>query len=322
MDKLRDILANDKVQGALKEFGRAMLSAIAVLVVALIAVANGALTTTPSGSIGVQGLQPIKFDSPVRMNQTLTVVGATTQTGAFTSAGLLNADGGIAVDTSNFTVSGTTGAVVTTSSLTGASAEIGGGYSSTGCSISSAGVLQCSGASTLDSATVTTLASTTGSVTNLTSTNITGTLQTAAQTNITSVGTLPVATITDLTTTNITGTLATAAQTSVTSLGTLTSLTVNGLTKLSASATITVTDGAAFAVTNGMNEIAAGRSNADSYDSNNAGVWACVYNSSAQTIHLADSGNQVLASQWDAAVTPFADGRTYALCRRIVATTS
>ncbi len=57
-------------------------------------------------------------------------------------------DSGITVDDTNFIVDGGTGAVTTASSITALSAAIGGGYSSTGVDISSAGVIQATGAIT------------------------------------------------------------------------------------------------------------------------------------------------------------------------------
>ena len=66
-------------------------------------------------------------------------------TAALTATGASALDGGITVDTTNFIVHGTTGAVTTASSVTAASAAIGGGYASTGCDIAATGALSCSG---------------------------------------------------------------------------------------------------------------------------------------------------------------------------------
>lgn len=84
---------------------------------------------------------------------TLTVTGTADITGITTVTGLANLNGGIAVDTTNFTVSGTTGdVVVTTGTLTVggnsilASTDIGGGYTAgsggSGLTLSAAGKLQ------------------------------------------------------------------------------------------------------------------------------------------------------------------------------------
>lgn len=157
-------------------------------------------TPEPAGARALisSRLDTLLVDHNATVGGDLAVTGVTTLTGAQTQTGLLNADGGIAVDTVNFTVSGTTGAVTTASSLT-----VGGGFGSTGCTLSAAGILQCDGAaslgstllvtgtSTLTSATVnggvtasggitTTTARATGAVSIEGATNITGTLTTAA----------------------------------------------------------------------------------------------------------------------------------------------
>lgn len=63
-----------------------------------------------------------------------------TTTGAFSVTGLLEADGGITVDDTAFTVADATGATT-----------MGGGYNSSGCTVSAAGALFCDGAVKLDS---------------------------------------------------------------------------------------------------------------------------------------------------------------------------
>ncbi len=80
MDKLKEWFANPKVQAAIKEFGRAALSAFVVLVVALVAVINGALAPAPQGGIGALGLQPVRHDSPETFNQAVTFKGAVAAT--------------------------------------------------------------------------------------------------------------------------------------------------------------------------------------------------------------------------------------------------
>ncbi|MFH0938252.1 MAG: hypothetical protein V1899_03090 [Planctomycetota bacterium] len=80
MDKLKEWFANPKVQAAMKEFGRAALSAFVVLVVAIVAVINGALAPAPQGGIGALGLQPVRHDSPETFNQAVTFKGAVVAT--------------------------------------------------------------------------------------------------------------------------------------------------------------------------------------------------------------------------------------------------
>lgn len=63
-----------------------------------------------------------------------------TTTGAFSVTGLLEADGGITVDDTAFTVTDATGATT-----------MAGGYNSSGCTVSAAGALSCDGAVKLDS---------------------------------------------------------------------------------------------------------------------------------------------------------------------------
>jgi len=92
-----------------------------------------AVNITATGTLDVTGVATLSSNATVggtlgvtgatTLSSTLGVTGATTLsstlavTGATTLTGLLNANGGIAVDTSNFTVNGTTGAVATASTL-------------------------------------------------------------------------------------------------------------------------------------------------------------------------------------------------------------
>ncbi len=79
-----------------------------------------------------------------------TVGGALAVTGAVTAASFtpqsLTTAGDIFANTGTFTTSTSAGA------LTATSATIGGGFGSTGCTLSSAGVLQCNGAATIGGA--------------------------------------------------------------------------------------------------------------------------------------------------------------------------
>ena len=74
---------------------------------------NTTVTITDYADMHVGGMT---IDDNASVGGTLTVAGVN-NTGTTTLSGILNADAGIAVDTSNFTVSGTTGAVHTASTL-------------------------------------------------------------------------------------------------------------------------------------------------------------------------------------------------------------
>lgn len=189
----------------------------------------------------------IEDNGTLNVDGNATVGGTLAVTGAQTQTGLLNADGGIAVDTTNFTVSGTTGAVTTASSL-----SVGGGFGSTGCTLSAAGILQCDGAtslgstllvtgtSTLASATVnggvtasggitTTTARATGAISIEGAASVTGTLTSGAHT--TNGGITASGGITS-TTGRLTGALSVEGATTITGttnlLGAVGPLTVNG----------------------------------------------------------------------------------------------
>jgi hypothetical protein len=79
--------------------------------------------------------QSIKFDRNIRAAQDVNIVGD------LDVDSTLNVDSTMQVD----------GALTTDAALTAASAVIGGGYGDTGCTLSTAGVLQCNGAATLGS---------------------------------------------------------------------------------------------------------------------------------------------------------------------------
>jgi len=106
---------------------------------------------------GIYSADTLDVDGAATLGSTLAVTGATTLTG------LLNANGGIAVDSTNFTVDGTTGAVVTASTLDVAGlASLDGGIDVDGAftvadtsgNISTTGTLNVDGASTLNSVTL------------------------------------------------------------------------------------------------------------------------------------------------------------------------
>ncbi len=247
-----------------------VLSAFVSLIVALGVALGYPVTVTPGaqGEIGAQGLSQIRFSNPVVFQRVATFNQATTQTGALTVAGLVNADGGIAVDTSAFTVADTSGNTAIAGTLT-----VGGGYGTTGCTVSAAGAVSCNGALIVgNTATFTdTLNMSNAVISNIGNAStdfdlsggltaaggFTGTVNTAAQTSITSLGT-QAATLnmgnnvisnignasTDFDTSGgltaaggFTGTINTAAQPNITSVGTLPTLTVGNLT---ATGTITV----------------------------------------------------------------------------------
>jgi len=87
-----------------------------------IAVDTSAFTVADAtGDVHTDGI--LDVDGAATLNTTLGVTGLSTLTGgvstaAITATGLADLNGGIAVDTSNFTVSGTTGAVHTASDIT------------------------------------------------------------------------------------------------------------------------------------------------------------------------------------------------------------
>ncbi len=174
----------------------------------------------------------------VNSGATLEIDSGATETHAGTSTytGLLNANAGIAVDTSAFTVADTSGNTVIAGTL-----SVGGGYGTTGCSVSAAGVLQCDGALTIaNSATITdTLNMSNAAITNVgaagTDFSATGGLTLADALVVTSgginVSNAVISNIGNASTDfdlsggltvagGITGTVNTAAQTSITSLGT------------------------------------------------------------------------------------------------------
>jgi len=121
-----------------------------------LAVTGTAGETTVVAGAGVDTLV-VGLATNVQVAGTLGVTGATTLTG------ILNADGGIAVDTSNFTVNGTTGAVATASTLDVAGlASLDGGIDVDGAftvanttgNISTTGTANVDGLSTLNDVTL------------------------------------------------------------------------------------------------------------------------------------------------------------------------
>jgi hypothetical protein len=110
--------------------------------------ANGGLTV--GGGFGDTGCT-LSTAGVLQCNDAATIGGAATITGATTLIGSLAADGGITVDTSNFTVNGTTGAVSTASSLSALSATVGGGFGAAGCTVGADGAVSCDGAAILGS---------------------------------------------------------------------------------------------------------------------------------------------------------------------------
>jgi hypothetical protein len=86
-------------------------------------------------------------------NQTVEGVKTFTDTGTF--SGAVTVGGGYGSTGCTLSTAGVlqcNGAATTDGALTAASAVIGGGYGSTGCTLSTAGVLQCNGAATIDGA--------------------------------------------------------------------------------------------------------------------------------------------------------------------------
>lgn len=89
-------------------------------------------------------------------NQTIGGVKTFTDTGTF--AGAVTVGGGYGSTGCTLSSAGVlqcNGAATTDGALTAASAVVGGGYGSTGCTLSTAGILQCNGAATFDGAVTT-----------------------------------------------------------------------------------------------------------------------------------------------------------------------
>ena len=185
------------------------------------------------------------------------------------SAGNMQCDGAATIG-GNATVTGTAAISATT---------IGGGFGSTGCTISSAGVLQCNGASTIGGAqTVTGTLNANGGLAVDTSAFVVA--NTSGNTQI--AGTL-----------GVTGTSTLVGAVSISGATTLA-----GLNKITAGTSITVTNGAAFALTATFQPITAAGTVTPTITIPAAGVYACIYNTSAQTVNIADTGNQVLSAAW------------------------
>lgn len=93
------------------------------------------------------------------------------------------------------------------------------------------------------------------------------------------------------------GTLAVTGNTTLGgTLGVTGAATLAGLNKLTAGTSITVTNGAAFAVTATMQPITAAGAVTPTLTIPAAGVYACVYNTSSNAILIQDTGNQVLTA--------------------------
>jgi len=221
---------------------------------------NTTVTITDYADMHVGGMT---IDDNASIGGTLTVAGATIN-GTSTFSDLLNANGGIAVDTNNFTVSGTTGAVATASTLsvTGAttlSSTLGVTGATTLSSTLSAGATTLS--DTLD---VSGLASLDGGIDvdgAFTVANTSGNVSTSGTMNVTGATTLATAKVSDLTSgrvvlagtsgeiedsgnltfdgsaMNITGTLETSSHVVVGG-----NLTVNGTTTTVNSTTVSIDD--------------------------------------------------------------------------------
>lgn len=74
--------------------------------------------------------------------------------------------------------------------------------------------------------------------------------------------------------------------------------TLAGLNKITAGTSVTVTNGAAFALAATFQPITAAGEVTPTITIPAAGVYACIYNTSAQTVNIADTGNQVLSAAW------------------------
>ena len=118
---------------------------------------NGALDANSTADISDTLTLSKASGTGLSVTSNATVGGTMAVTGATTLTGLLNADGGIAVDTTNFTVSGSTGAVATASTLDVAGlASLDGGIDVDGAftvanttgNISTSGAMSVTGTST------------------------------------------------------------------------------------------------------------------------------------------------------------------------------
>jgi hypothetical protein len=137
-----------------------------VLVPLLLIVGYNALVVQPSlAETQAEGrglnfpteVQDLRVSGDAEFAKDLSVVGDITASSIVTDgaatlttlnvSGATVLDGGLTMDTSAFTVADTSGNVATAGTL-----SVGGGYGSTGCSVSAAGVLQCNGAATTDGA--------------------------------------------------------------------------------------------------------------------------------------------------------------------------
>lgn len=95
--------------------------------------------------------------------------------------------------------------------------------------------------------------------------------------------------------------------TNLTSLSLSGNLTIAGLRQYPAATSATVTNGAAFAIVGSWQPITAAATVTPTITIPAAGVEACIENTSAQTINIADSSNQVLTAA-------FAMGQYDVLC--------
>lgn len=137
-----------------------------VLVPLLIIVGYNALVVQPSlAETQAEGrglnfpteIQDLRVSGAAEFAKDLSVAGNITASSIVTDgaasltslnvSGATALDGGLTMDTSAFTVANTSGNTAIAGTL-----SVGGGYGSTGCSVSAAGVLQCNGAATIDGA--------------------------------------------------------------------------------------------------------------------------------------------------------------------------
>ncbi len=235
----------------------------------------------------------------------LTVGGAVAVTGAVTAASFtsqsLTTAGNIAADTGTYTTSliagaftantGTYTTSVSAGALTATSAAIGGGFGATGCTLSSAGVIQCDGAMTIGGAAVITGATTFQGAMNVNANGDFDSVSIAGNLDLTTVnntGANPVTVNDNLV---ITGTVAVNGAATVT--GTLTANTFLVLTK---AGDVTVTDGSIITPTASYQPITAGAAvGTDLIAVLSSGTLLRLVNVGSNTITITDTGTLKLA---------------------------
>ena len=99
----------------------------------------------PPAAIGSQSLGVVRFNQAVQFLMPAAFSGSETHSGTETHTGAATFSGSTSLSGLTCTASATT----LSGGITATNASIGGGYGSSGCDITSAGILQCNGAATL-----------------------------------------------------------------------------------------------------------------------------------------------------------------------------